>query len=170
MKNQIQSVRIETVIDSDPDASYLGKFTDNPSPNAIIRVGEHTGKFVRDLGENDELPTRGREYRFFLPALTAEETGNPDSPHQDWQRMENLNDGNWCYIGIIAKATIVSGNGIGQTLRSGGLFGIESDSGSDHLESIEKEQLEELRSELESFGFGKRAIDYSFKNCMKVNK
>ncbi len=163
-KNRIESVRIETVTDTDPDTSYIGHYTNHPSPEAIIRVGEHAGKQVKDLPDDYEHPSRGREYLYFLPAMTAEETGNPESPKQDFERMESLNDGQWCFVGIIAKAVIVSAQGVTQTIRSGGLWGIESDSDKSYLEEIARDELFNLRAELEAFGFGKRAIDYAFKN------
>jgi hypothetical protein len=163
-KNKILSVRIERVCDDCPDTSYFGKFSDDAEPGAIVRIGEHSGKFLSELSEDDELPEKGREYRYFNPALTGEETGNPESPKQDWQRMERLNNGDWCFIGVIAKAVVISPNGLTQTLRSGGLWGIESDSDNAYFASVEKEQLDELRAELESFGFGARQITYAFKD------
>jgi len=65
--------------------------------------------------------------------------------------------------GVIAKANIVSCAGVRQTLCSGGMW---------HDNEFEKEkrawgdahELGKLRSELASFGFGTRAIDYAMKN------
>ena len=78
-------------------------------------------------------------------------------------RLERLNQGDWCYLGITALADVRSESGIIQTIRSGGLWGIESDSGEDYFAEVEEEELDGLRRELGSFGFGKRAIDYAFK-------
>jgi hypothetical protein len=83
--------------------------------------------------------------------------------------MESLNNGNWCFIGIIAKAKIVTENGTLQTIRSGGLWGIESDSDKSYIAEIEQEQLAELRKELTALGFGKRAIDYAYQNIDNEN-
>lgn len=152
-KYRIESVKIEHAIDTDPDTSYLGEYGNKAtSPAAIDRVARG------DAG-------RG-EYRWFNPALTGEQTGNPESPEQDYQRMEALNNQQWYFIGIIAKARIVSPAGVIQTIRSGGLWGIESDSDKSYIESVENEQLAELRAELESLeqGIGKRAIDHAFAN------
>ncbi len=79
-------------------------------------------------------------------------------------RLHRLSRGDWSFIGIIAKAEVISAQGICQTLRSGGLWGIESDSGADSLKEVANEQLTELRAELEGFGFGARAIDRAFQN------
>lgn len=92
---------------------------------------------------------------------------------QDYERMESLNRGNWCYIGIQADAGITvsetpaKGPNYGaviQTITSGGLWGIESDSGREYLESVEKEELADLRTQLKALGFSSRAISQSFKN------
>ena len=168
---KIESIRIEHKPDTDPDLSWIGEFTDNATDNAIIRHGEHAGKLVSELGEDDKLPGKSREYRFFVPAMTGEETGDPDSPKQDWQRMEGYNSGQWSMIGVVAKAEIVSPNGIIQTIRSGGLWGVESDSGADNLLEIAKEQLAELKAELLALngGLSERAIDRAIKNCDTEN-
>lgn len=166
-KLQILSVRIEHKADESPDTSQLGEFTDTPSENAIIRYGEHTGKLVSELGEDDSLPDKSRECRFFLPAMTGEETGNQESPKQDWQRMESLNNGEWQYIGVIAKAEILNPvTHTTQTIRSGGLWGVESDSG-DYLKEVAREQLAELETELLALanGLGERAIKYAIRKC-----
>lgn len=170
MKAKIERIWFEVVTDTDADTSWIGKYTNDANPEAFIRYGEHSGKQVKELGEDDELPNKGREYRFFLPAMTGEETGNPESPKQDYARMEALNDGQWRFIGIIAKAEIRSENGILQTLRSGGLWGIESDSGAPHLETVKQDELAQLTDELTSLGFGKRAIALAGKRAETVNK
>lgn len=113
-----------------------------------------------------DCPHSSREYNYFLPYAGGEEPGTDDYQKygkQDFKRMESLNRGDWSFIGIIAKAEIVTHAGTMQTIRSGGLWGIESDSG-DYLDEVGKEQLDELRAELTSLGFGKRSIDYAFKN------
>lgn len=164
MKNKIIRVWTEhKQDDSPPDFSYLGKYSDDIQPYAIIRVGEHAGKFASDLPEDYEIPSRGREFRFFIPPhenykdCTNEEIRKYCK--QDFERMEALNRGNWYFIGVIAKAEIQTA-GTTQILRSGGLWGVESDAG-EHIKEIEEEQLNELRPILLSLGFGKRAIEYA---------
>jgi hypothetical protein len=105
-----------------------------------------------------------REYRFFVPYAGGEQQGTADYQKygkQDYARMEGLVRGDWSYIGVIAKADIEV-NGVRQTIRSGGLWGVESDAG-DYLAEVAKEQLGELRDILASLeGFGKVAIDRAF--------
>ena len=71
--------------------------------------------------------------------------------------MESLNAGNWGFIGIGARAEIVIGETC-QTIHSGGLWGIESDSEGTYLQEIEKDELADLRRVLCELGFSKRAI------------
>jgi hypothetical protein len=197
MKNKLQiiKVRIEHCTDESPDTSYLGEFTDSPDGNAFIREGEHEGKLVSELGEDDELPSKGREYRFFLPsqniphnpknwahvqgaelAKVIAEHGSIEKAdrayaYQDWQRMERLNNGDWYYIGIIAKAELWNpASKVTQTVRSGGLWGIESDSGADYLASVAKDEFDALKTELLAMGIGERAIARAFKTVETVNK
>lgn len=85
----------------------------------------------------------------------------------DASRLRQLERGDFCYIGVIAKAEIRSATGTGQVIRSGGLWGVESDAG-DYLREVEKGQLGELQAELEELGFKKRAIAHAFTNVDKV--
>ena len=134
----VESVKVYRMVDTDPDLSWIGEYSNKAtSPAAIDR--EERG----DMG-------RG-EFRYFNPCNTSEETGNPESPEQDYQRMESYNRSDWCMIGIQATATIRV-NGVAQEINSGGLWGIESDSDSTHLRSVAHEQIRELASILESMG------------------
>ncbi len=107
-----------------------------------------------------------------------------DSPvrkyvRQDYERMESLNRGDWCYIGIrvdaevqltatwensvVSKVSWHSPIAPYQTITSGGLYGIESDSGNDYIQSVEQEELSELRAQLKALGFSARAISVAIK-------
>jgi hypothetical protein len=89
---------------------------------------------------------------------------------QDFKRMERLNNDDWCYIGIIAEATIKTdeGNFRLDNLSSFGLWGVESDSGDDYIKEVEAEQLQDLKKHLQAFNvnvrnFNKIRIEY--KDC-----
>ena len=119
-----------------------------------------------DCGERGDAE-RG-EFRYFNPyhercpgESTADIRGHCQ---QDYERMERLNRGDWCFIGIRADAEIVV-DGVMQEISSGGLWGIESDSDRAYLTEIEGEQLSELRDQLRALGFGTRAIGTAFKNA-----
>jgi len=129
----------------------------------------------------DEHGDMGRnEYRYFNPSfnyvtkdgrpadgLTAEDVRK--YTRQDYKRMERMNRGDWCYLGISATAQIGIPQGsqprsfLLQSLTSSGLCGVESDSGN-YIQEIEKDQLAELRDVLLGFGFSRRAISKAFTN------
>jgi hypothetical protein len=184
-KPRILKVWIEKRVDEDPDLSCIGEWTDDLKPGVIVRdLGEFyerlpapmdrdvDGKFYRKGAP--EVPARGREYRGFIPYAGGEKVGTPEFYKyglQDWKRMEDLNQGDWCMLGIIAKAEVQSRAGEAwapiQTLRSGGLWGVESDAG-EYLAEVGKEELANLRDELKAWGFGDRAIDYAFQSVEEV--
>jgi hypothetical protein len=107
------------------------------------------------------------EYRYFNPCHENYKGETEDIIRQycqrDYERMESLNRGNWCYLGIRAEAEIVV-DGVTQDISSGGLWGIESDSDRAYLAEIDAEQLSELRDQLRALGFSTRAISTAFKN------
>lgn len=99
-----------------------------------------------------------REYNFFLPYAAGEEKGTASYIEyglQDYQRMEALNNGAWHFIGIVAYATvstpIKNGHKRLSEFTSGGLWGIESDSDPEDIQTIMNEELSDLRSHLQNF-------------------
>ena len=60
--------------------------------------------------------------------------------------------GEFHFIGIRAKADIVVNETI-QTITSGGLWGVESDSNQEHLDDIAKEEIDEVRDILKALRF-----------------
>lgn len=135
-----------------------------------------------------------REYRYFNPSFNyVDKHGKPEEGNtpedirkytrQDYDRMERLNRGDWCYIGIHAEAKIAIentratnlGDGVPyfdstiQHIRSGGLWGIESDSDKSYFAEVEAEQLSELRTQLKAIGFSTRAISAAFKNIGHID-
>ena len=149
---RILSVRVKRDVDTDPDLSWLGEYSSTPK-----------GKDVIDRQERGDMG-RG-EYRYFTPAMTGEQTGNPDSPEQDYARMETYNRANWCMLGIWAEAEVQTHNcGVIQKIRSGGLWGVENDSDAAYLATVAHEELAALASELEAMDFTKRQIKAALAN------
>jgi hypothetical protein len=109
-----------------------------------------------------------REYRYFNACVENYKGESPEDirkyVRQDYDRMESLNRGDWCFIGIRAEAKVQVGSDVVQRITSGGLWGIESDSDKDNLESAAREELAELKTELIGLGFSRRAIATAFKN------
>lgn len=81
----------------------------------------------------------------------------------DYARHEAYNRSEWECIGIYATAEITTPSGTRQTIRSAGLWGIETDSEPSYFLEVAKEELDALRAELESFGFSKRQINAAYK-------
>jgi hypothetical protein len=82
---------------------------------------------------------------------------------EDYRRCEALNNGDWNYIGVIAKAKLVGMGGVIQTLRSGGLWGIESDSDEEYIRQVEDEELKGWAEILRGFGFDAQAVERAVK-------
>lgn len=132
------TVRLTVEIDDDPDLSFIGTFQDAPGPadRTIDRREKGT------MGQN--------EHRYFVAANSAEQTGNPDSVAQDWERAEAYGT-EWVMVGVRAVATLTVA-GTTQTLRSGGVWGVENDAGPDHLTFLAGEELSELHAILTGMG------------------
>ena len=92
-----------------------------------------------------------------MPYAGGEKAGTPayqEYGKNDFERMEGLNRGDWHFCGVYAQAEVsypVGRDGCRriERLRSGGLWGIESDSG--ELHEVAEEQLQELRDHLRVF-------------------
>lgn len=142
---RVDSIRIVWKQDESPDTSYLGKYSGTPEANAI------------DRQERGDM--RRNEYRYFNPGQDYADCSPEDRQkyiQSDYERSERLNAGDWCYMGCYAEAVVSyptgSGNRRLETLRSGGLWGIESDSDAKYTSEIEVQELADLKGHLEQFG------------------
>lgn len=148
----------------------IGNDSENPYYWGIDAAIDLLAEKQDDLAECDcgRGTCNHREYRYFNPSFNyVDRNGRPtggDTPEdirkyvaRDYARMEALQAGEWSFIGIGAEARITIG-GTCQTVTSGALWGIESDSDESYLEETEQEQLAELRAILYEMGFSKRAI------------
>ncbi len=158
---EIVNIKVVYILDENPDTSFLGEYTDEYDPCYFDR---EEGKMLRTLERDKEyeMPSVGREFRFFKPYAGGEEPGTPRYVRygkQDLARMEGLNRGLWHFLGIRADAVVKLGNGdLCQKITSGGLWGVESDA-DDHLKEIEDDELSALRRELTAAGFSEEQID-----------
>jgi len=105
------------------------------------RVLDETG---RDVGRY------GHECRYFVPYCG----GYPEGPSgelsqeewqkyalQDYERMEGLNKGDWCYVAVIIEEQC-SECGVWSCVES--LWGIESDSGEEYFLEVTRDLLSEI--------------------------
>jgi len=145
---KIESIKIKHIIDDCPDLSYLGEYSDKPAAVCIDR---------KERGDQ-----RHKEVRYFNLGC-----GDPEYIEQDYQRMEAYHRQEWYSMGIMAEATvsyllenvIPAGHKRLETFTSGGLWGVESDSG-DYIKEVEDEQLDDLREHLAQFGITTKDEDW----------
>lgn len=170
-KPRIDKIIIKHLIDENPEISWLGKFQDNLDPGVIvIRDNDFFENLEKD--ENYELPEKGRDYRFFNPCGGDEKPGTPDYEKygmQDYERIKQLERGDFCFIGIMAEAVVsypIENNSRRiQKFTSGGLWGIETDAG-DYIKEVEQEQLDDLIRHLKTFGIDTRG----YKNKVEIKE
>jgi hypothetical protein len=127
-----------------------------------------------DCGERGDMG-RG-ELRYFNGVVENYKGETPEKIREyvirDYERMERLHHGDWCYIGIRAEAEILipsGGHSVVQEITSGGLWGVESDSDKSYLSEIETDELAELRDQLRALGFSARAVSTAVKNAQREN-
>jgi hypothetical protein len=72
-------------------------------------------------------------------------------------RYQQFQNGDFRFIGIQAEAEIVI-DGVCQTITSGGLWGVESDSDRSYLSEVEQEEVEQLKAILRSLGFSEQSL------------
>ncbi len=116
--------------------------------------------------------TKGKISQVVIKRMVDED---PDASYLEQEgmgfedRLRQYREGQFCFVGVMARAEIIlptykGYSGIAQSITSGGLWGIESDSDAAHFAEIEKEQLDELADQLHHVGFSRRAIAASFRN------
>jgi hypothetical protein len=66
-------------------------------------------------------------------------------------RREQYENGDFTFVGVRAEADVVV-EGVTQKLTSGGLWGIESDSGDEYFEDVALEEYDNLRDILKAVG------------------
>lgn len=124
-KPRINSIRIRWEIDESPDLSWM-ESTISEDGKTIISSCRYTQK---DL---DEHPIRTRRYI-----------------REDMERLERFNSGDLWMLGCYTEAEITVNDTI-QTIRSGGLWGIESDTDHPYRETIAGEEYDNLMVQLEA--------------------
>jgi hypothetical protein len=82
----------------------------------------------------------------------------PEVSFMDSERLKEYDAGQFCFIGIKVSTEILTSLNEGKdwlinTITSGGLWGIESDSDSTYLKEVEQEEMIELEKTLNGLGF-----------------
>jgi hypothetical protein len=89
------------------------------------------------------------------------DSGDPDYAEQDAERREAYRRGDFSMVGVVAEADVVI-EGITQTLKSGGLWGTESDSGEEYIQEIAADEYADLRKILTSIGVSTSQLPTEF--------
>lgn len=109
----------------------------------------HDIDLVSAVDQNPDFSWLEDESRYKgVPAEEAEKYRREDK-----ERLESYGD-DWHMIGMWAQAEVVV-DGVVQTIRSGGLWGIESDSNKEYLMEIAREEYNALKGILRKMGFKK---------------
>ncbi len=169
MQATIDEIKIKVQLDDCPDSSYLGEYTD-----------DYPGDYELQRGSAFDRKPSGHEFKYFVPMNSVEDhrkglsrLGYSRSQaeemareycRQDYKRMEALNEGEWAYVGIQAEARVSYPSGPNGHRRiewftSGGLWGIENDSGDEYLTGIAKDELSNLREHLNAFNVDTSEFD-----------
>lgn len=134
---------------------------------------ESSGDAPCDCDEHGDM--RRDEYRYFI----ASENYDGETPEdalkytlQDYGRMEQLNRGHWCFVGLQAEARVAISLDGGQTFKldkitSGGLWGIESDDDKSYFAEVAEGELSQLKGLLAAYGFGRTTVARAIKNVQE---
>lgn len=120
-----------------PDVSHLGEYSDKLKPGGI------------DLRERGDWSPG--TYKYFNVG-----TGDPAYIEQDYKRMRRFDRGDWHMMGIWVEATATARNEDGEWVtkefKSGGIWGVESDSDYDYLQELIAEELSDIENQLAAEG------------------
>ena len=162
---------IERAVEGDNPESTLWESLDDATD---ILTDTQSERQECECGERGDMERD--EYRYLNGNVETYKGESPEDVRkyvrQDYERMERLQCGDWCYVGIRAEAEILIPSRdatIVQEITAGGLWGIESDSDASYLKDVEGDQLSELRDQLRAVGFSERTIRAAIKNAQREN-
>ena len=99
-----------------------------------------------------------KEIESILCQQTFDDDGDISYLQQyDKKRLEAYYNNEWHFVGIQAVAEIRI-DGLLQTINSGGLWGIESDSSDEYFDEVFEEEKEQLKDVLLQLGFTEKQI------------
>jgi hypothetical protein len=158
--HQLGRVKIEVqrIADYDGDYDWLGEFCSydskhtpqNENQKLVHRdsglVLDHYGIWRDKRGRiapEPETRQHSREYQF-----TFHNNGHEKIAYalQDNKRLEDLERGYWCFLGVRAVVTFA-----GRTIGEASVWGVESDSGESYFAEIERDEIYEAMAEAKKF-------------------
>lgn len=145
---KIQKIVIHYTPDYDADTSWLGTFDDKALSALAINYHEKSGE-------------SSRTFEWFNPQPGTCETIK--HAEDAYNRMITLNEGRWCFMSIKAVAHIATSldgkSWINNTIESGGVYGIESDSDKASTDEISCDQQNDILATLHELGFSVDEIE-----------
>jgi hypothetical protein len=90
-------------------------------------------------------------------ASEPELSGDPEYRREDEERIEAWRRDEWWYVGVYVEVDLVVAGTI-QTIRTPGLWGIESDSDDAYFKEVTEQEYEELLGILETLGASKNQV------------
>jgi len=100
------------------------------------------------------------------PDTSYFDSGDPEYKDQDEDRRQQYERGDFSFVGVRAEAEVVV-EGVLQTLTSGGLWGIESDSGDSYIEDVALEEYDALREILKAVGVSTSQVPVGTREMIK---
>jgi len=146
-------LRIEHVLDEDPDLSFLGEYSSSWQEGAIDReeLGDMERGELRYFIPGQHVPHSPKNWSHVSAAEKAKVVKQYGSlaaadeayAMHDYERMERYNRGDWHMMGIVV--TILKG--AFKEVGNASLWGIESDSSAAYVEEVENDLMEEAGAE-----------------------
>jgi hypothetical protein len=146
----VTAVRIVVVPDDDPDLSYLGDYTMNAGD---VDTEKYT-VIDRDLANGARFHQPG-SMRFFVSSFNYVDDTPEDREkyaRQDFERMEAYFRNEWWTVGVYVEADVTMPGDGPRTLKSGGIWGNESDSGEGYIRETAGDEIVDLRTALVTLG------------------
>jgi len=131
---RLDKIIVKHVMDEDGNFDYLGEFSDTQE-----------GDFSVIHSDNP------RHYKYF----NADNVENMDQAMENYKRA-CIHGDSWHYIGVKVVAVVsVSDDGVfwaSKEIESNGLYGTESDSDTEYLKEVAKQELDAIEDELKGLG------------------
>lgn len=122
-------------------------------PDELGRYDSRPGAPDRTIDREALKGKMTHELQYFIAVNGPEETGNPNSVMQDYERMEAFEAGEWHYLCFRAEAQVqLTEDGPIQTIVSGGINAVASDCESHEIEELIAEEKKTLIGELDAIG------------------
>lgn len=163
----ILKIKVVKEVDTDGDISWLGRYESSWEPGAIDRrrfdPTYGSGNLVYFVPANHwpHNPARWKNVQEEDRARVIDEYRT--LKRADWtyavRDMIRLGEFGtvWEFVGLYASAEILV-CGVIQYISSGGLWGIESDSGKEYFEEVAEEEVSDLKTILIELGFPENEV------------